>query len=1042
MRKIGHNQSGSALSVKAMLFLSATLTSLALPTSVFAQAGTSATPAKDAALETEEEPVIVVSGTRASLEAALTEKLKAETIIDGISADDVGSTPDLNLGEALQRIPGVQIDRSAERREASISVRGLPGRFSKTTLMGQSVASASLGNNTNPFGIFDASIFSGANVIKSFSADTASGGIAANVDLRLRSALERSKSSFVIRSELQYEETTKKANPSIFVGGSQHLSDSFGVYANVAYSKQNFRRDRIGINTYGSYVLGARGAATPPVSGYREFLTANPGVITPIPTANLNDSDTVILFPGDVRQEARQDEGSRLSGSAGLEWEVSDGLKLRLDGIYTRRNLDSSVLDNLYYTSNDTNGQALAREAPIFIGRYSRGAIVNGVAPAERDIYLAPSVRFTDVGVNTGIRDNTADQSSWAVYPQINFANDDWKIDIIGGLSKARSISKEVQNEIRSRQVTGRITPAAQAQNFLDVFTGLDNFRDFSQNLTTDSRIFDLTGATFIPTANDLGANLGRAVAPALVAGSTTALPQLSLLVTGTNRAVLRDLFSVEGQIQRFVNFGPFTSFEIGGRYDKENADAFLEANAGVGLNLNALTSAIYNLNVAQQAGNFFGGLVPAAEGDNFRSFDLDAFNTAIFPATETGLFPAGATAANYTRARFSDAYLTRASLLPNSAQQIRTFTSERENIEAFAMARFDLEEYSNTAVKGNFGLRYVRSKFKGILAQNLTDTIDDAEQTPQRDLEFWLPSLNVAIAFTPKLVARGAYYRTFDAFDLGEFSPAPTVLTTTLGDTDGDGSVDDLTGLRVAVSDLDLNPRRGEAFDFNLTWNNRSGSVFSIAYFNKKFDDIARQTICPEGESPFGVPAPLYNDEFLNCRANVSGARGINNPTVVITRNVNLPNPLNISGLEFQVQQKLDFLPGFWKGFGIVGNATRVTSKSKDPTRQLFNVAKWTANAIGYYENEWLSTRLAYNWQSAYDLEGTGSSTGGNRSVRPRGQFDFTAGIKPIKNLEFRFEIFNITNSIRQEYEQSTLLPRRYDYDGRTASVSAQIKF
>ena len=61
------------------------------------------------------EPVeeIVVTGIKATTANALATKRKADVILDGISADDLGNFPDLNLGEALQRITGVQIDREA-----------------------------------------------------------------------------------------------------------------------------------------------------------------------------------------------------------------------------------------------------------------------------------------------------------------------------------------------------------------------------------------------------------------------------------------------------------------------------------------------------------------------------------------------------------------------------------------------------------------------------------------------------------------------------------------------------------------------------------------------------------------------------------------------------------------------------------------------------------------------------------------------------------------------------------------------------------------
>lgn len=54
-------------------------------------------------------------------------------ITDGISSDDLGRIPDLNIGEALQRVPDVQLNREAEGREATINLRGLPGEYARAT---------------------------------------------------------------------------------------------------------------------------------------------------------------------------------------------------------------------------------------------------------------------------------------------------------------------------------------------------------------------------------------------------------------------------------------------------------------------------------------------------------------------------------------------------------------------------------------------------------------------------------------------------------------------------------------------------------------------------------------------------------------------------------------------------------------------------------------------------------------------------------------------------------------------------------------------
>jgi outer membrane receptor for ferrienterochelin and colicin len=86
---------------------------------------------------------ILVTGVRRSLELALVNKRNADSIMDGIAAESIGKFPDLNLADSLSRITGVQLGEDGpggERREGQISVRGLPNRFAKVTVNGQTLA--------------------------------------------------------------------------------------------------------------------------------------------------------------------------------------------------------------------------------------------------------------------------------------------------------------------------------------------------------------------------------------------------------------------------------------------------------------------------------------------------------------------------------------------------------------------------------------------------------------------------------------------------------------------------------------------------------------------------------------------------------------------------------------------------------------------------------------------------------------------------------------------------------------------------------------
>src|SRR5690625_6467130 len=54
---------------------------------------------------------IVVSVTRQNLENAQDIKRNASTFVDAISSEDIGSLPDRSVLEAMQRMPGVSIER-------------------------------------------------------------------------------------------------------------------------------------------------------------------------------------------------------------------------------------------------------------------------------------------------------------------------------------------------------------------------------------------------------------------------------------------------------------------------------------------------------------------------------------------------------------------------------------------------------------------------------------------------------------------------------------------------------------------------------------------------------------------------------------------------------------------------------------------------------------------------------------------------------------------------------------------------------------------
>ena len=126
---------------------------------------------------------VLVTGTRLrSLADALEEKRNADSILDAVSAQDLGKLPEISIAEALARLPGVVANR--DRGQATeISIRGLGANLSSTLLNGREIATGGYTRNVR-YESYPAELLRGASVFKSTKASRIDGGIGGVVDLK------------------------------------------------------------------------------------------------------------------------------------------------------------------------------------------------------------------------------------------------------------------------------------------------------------------------------------------------------------------------------------------------------------------------------------------------------------------------------------------------------------------------------------------------------------------------------------------------------------------------------------------------------------------------------------------------------------------------------------------------------------------------------------------------------------------------------------------------------------------------------------------
>ncbi len=109
---------------------------------------------------------VTISGLREGQQKALNQQRNADNIKQVISADLMGRFPDLNVAEALQRVPGVTIGR--EQGEGStVQLRGTPANFTNININGEQImGSSELGERNAHLDLVPANILSSMEVIK------------------------------------------------------------------------------------------------------------------------------------------------------------------------------------------------------------------------------------------------------------------------------------------------------------------------------------------------------------------------------------------------------------------------------------------------------------------------------------------------------------------------------------------------------------------------------------------------------------------------------------------------------------------------------------------------------------------------------------------------------------------------------------------------------------------------------------------------------------------------------------------------------------
>jgi iron complex outermembrane recepter protein len=324
----------------------------------------------------DEGDAIVVTGIRGSLESSAKLKRATPTIVESISAEDIGKLPDVSIADSLARLPGVTAQR-LEGRDQRLSIRGLGPDFSTTLLNGRE--QVTVGDNRGvEYDQYPSEFFQNVVVHKSADASLIAAGIAGTVDLRMLRPLAQKDRIISIRGRGQMN-GTKALNPD---------SPRYGYRGSATYVDK-FADDTLGI------AIGVSVSSTP----------------------SQNERYNAWGFPDDTNAGAAVGSALRLGGAkpyvqsnllkrygavGTIEYEPSDNFHSTLDVLYSNFK-ETQKLRGIEFPINPGWGSGATISNPTISNGFVTAATVSGVHAVQRNDINKRDAENLSIGWNNVI---------------------------------------------------------------------------------------------------------------------------------------------------------------------------------------------------------------------------------------------------------------------------------------------------------------------------------------------------------------------------------------------------------------------------------------------------------------------------------------------------------------------------------------------------------------------------------------------------------------------------------------------------------------
>ncbi|PZQ28381.1 MAG: TonB-dependent receptor [Stenotrophomonas acidaminiphila] len=354
---------------------------------VHAQAQEAAAPAAPSTSDASELDRVVVVGIRGSLKQAIDTKRDADSIIDVVTAEDVGKFPATNVAEAITIIPGVTIDKAFGQGE-KVSILGTDPALNRTLLNGQTMASADWFISDQPGRTFNYSLLAPqlvnkVEVYKSPEAHIDEGSIGGTVIISTRKPLDLEKTTISGQIGYLYNDRIEDGDPQASVlFGWKNQADTFGLILTAQSSEEGIRRD--GIESYGT----VRGIDYRDGQGGGGSVNNRPmdwSVGAPKPQICVGACETTLqnnltaVGPNSLSAHYFEQTRKRDTVSLALQFKPTDKLDIEFNALDVSADYDNMSHSMFAFMGNAWNGLMNLTDVTVDGGVITRGTFDNAL---------------------------------------------------------------------------------------------------------------------------------------------------------------------------------------------------------------------------------------------------------------------------------------------------------------------------------------------------------------------------------------------------------------------------------------------------------------------------------------------------------------------------------------------------------------------------------------------------------------------------------------------------------------------------------------